>query len=91
MIEILSGSNRANSNSLRIARVLQAAYQTLGVEAGILNLQELPAGLLHPEAYGEKPRAFEPFQERVLRARGLHVVTPEYNGSFPGEIGRAHV
>jgi NAD(P)H-dependent FMN reductase len=86
MIEIVSGSNRANANTLRIARLLQEAYAELGVEAGLLNLQELPASLLDPGAYGEKPAAFAPFQARVLKASGLHVVTPEYNGSFPGVL-----
>jgi chromate reductase len=86
MIEIISGSNRANSNTLRIAQLLLAAYQKLGVEAGLLNLQELPAELLDPGAYAVKPEAFGPFQERVLAATGLHVVTPEYNGSFSGAL-----
>jgi chromate reductase len=86
MIEIISGSNRANANSLRIARLLLKAYQDLGVKAGLINLQELPAALLDPGAYGEKPVAFAPFQERVLAASGLHLVTPEYNGSFPGAL-----
>jgi NAD(P)H-dependent FMN reductase len=86
MIEILAGSNRTGSNSLRIAHLLLAAYQELGVEAALLNLQELPSGLLDPGAYAVKPEAFGPFQERMLAAEGLHVVTPEYNGSFPGVL-----
>ena len=86
MIEIVSGTNRANCNSLRIAQLLQAMYRALEVEANVLNLQELPAELLDPGAYAEKPAAFAPFQKRVLQARGLHVVTPEYNGSFPGAL-----
>ena len=86
MIEIICGTNRASSNSLRIAQVLQEAFRELGVTAGLLNLQTLPAGLLDPGAYAAKPEAFEPFQERVLAAQGLHLVTPEYNGSFPGVL-----
>jgi NAD(P)H-dependent FMN reductase len=86
VIEIISGSNRTNSNSLRIARVLASAYEDLGVEVGLLNLQDLPSALLDPGAYGEKPADFAPFQERVLAASGLHLVTPEYNGSFPGVL-----
>lgn len=86
MIEIISGSNRANCNSLRIARVLQATYEEQGVAVGLLNLQDLPSSLLDPGAYAEKPEEFGPFQERVLAASGLHVVTPEYNGSFPGAL-----
>jgi chromate reductase len=86
MIEIVSGTNRANCNTLRIAQMLLQAYRALEVEAHILNLQELPPEILNPGASGEKPAAFAPFQERVLQARGLHVVTPEYNGSFPGVL-----
>lgn len=86
MIEIVSGSNRANSNTLRIAQLLLAAYARLGVEAGLLNLQGLPVELLDPGAYAVKPEAFGALQARVLAASGLHVVTPEYNGSFPGAL-----
>jgi NAD(P)H-dependent FMN reductase len=86
MIEIISGTNRANSNTLRIAQVLLEAYRELGVSAGLINLQTLPADLLHPGAYAAKPEAFGPIQERVLTAQGLHLVTPEYNGSFPGVL-----
>jgi chromate reductase len=86
MIEIVSGSNRANSNSLRVAQRLLAAYEKLGVEADLLNLQDLPAELLTPESYAIKPETFGLFQERVLAACGLHLVIPEYNGSFPGAL-----
>lgn len=86
MIEILCGTNRAGSNSLRIAELLLAAYRRLEVEATLLDLREVPAAILHPGAYGEKPEAFLPFQRRVLNARGLHIVTPEYNGGFPGVL-----
>lgn len=86
MIEILSGTNRPNCNALRIAQLLLEAYQKLGVEASILNLQELPAEIFEPASYASKPATFLPFQQRVLHASGLHVVTPEYNGGFPGVL-----
>ena len=86
MIEILSGTNRPNCNSLRIARLLETIYQRHGVETRILNLQDLPAEIIDPTSYASKPASFEPFQDRVLSAGGLHLVTPEYNGSFPGVL-----
>jgi NAD(P)H-dependent FMN reductase len=86
VIEIVSGTNRPNCNALRIAELLLGAYRRLGVEASILNLQELPAEIFDPASYACKPEAFEPFQQRVLSASGLHVVTPEYNGGFPGVL-----
>lgn len=86
MIEIIAGTNRPQSNSLRVAQLLHVAYQERGIPAGLLNLQELPVALLDPSAYGSKPPGWAPFQERVLGAGGLHFVVPEYNGSFPGVL-----
>ncbi|MGF1571449.1 MAG: NADPH-dependent FMN reductase [Sumerlaeia bacterium] len=86
MIEIISGTNRPGSNTLKVAKHLLELYQAKGVEAGIIDLTELPAGVFTPEAYAEKPAEFSPFCDRILKADGLHVVTPEYNGSFPGVL-----
>lgn len=46
----------------------------------------MPAEIFTPEAYADKPAKFEPFVRAVLEASGLVVVTPEYNGSFPGAL-----
>jgi NAD(P)H-dependent FMN reductase len=46
----------------------------------------LPAELFQPSAYAEKPAAFADFTSTVLVADGLHIFTPEYNGSFPGVL-----
>ena len=37
-----------------------------------------------PGSYAEKPASFAPFQEALSQASGIVVVTPEYNGGFPG-------
>jgi len=49
-------------------------------------LSELPAEVFDPASYASKPPAMEVIQQRVLAASGLHVITPEYNGSFPGVL-----
>ena len=36
--------------------------------------------------YAAKPAAFAPFSQAVIGASGLVIVTPEYNGSFPGVL-----
>ena len=84
MIEIISGTNRPGCSTLKVAKVILGLYQSAGVEAQILNLQDLPPELFLPDAYANKPATFLPYQERVLQSEGLHVVIPEYNGSFPG-------
>jgi len=86
MIEVVSGTNRPGCNALRVAKIVEANYKALGVEARILNLQDLPAETFAPTSYAEKPASFKPLADRVLAAKGLHVVVPEYNGSYPGVL-----
>lgn len=87
MISIISGTNRAGSNSLKVARFLAKAYTEAGEETTLLDLQNMPAEAFSGSAYGDKPAALvEQFIEPVLASSGLHVVVPEYNGSFPGVL-----
>lgn len=86
MITIIVGTNRPDANSRKIALELEAIYKKLQVETKTLDLIDLPPELFAPEAYAEKPEAFQPFLNAVLNAEGLHLVTPEYNGGFPGVL-----
>jgi NAD(P)H-dependent FMN reductase len=86
MIEVIAGTNRPGSNTLKVARIIANLYASAGAEARILDLQDMPAELFHSSAYAEKPASFAPLSNRVLNATGLHIVTPEYNGSFPGVL-----
>ena len=85
-ILIIAGTNRPNSNAARVARVLESLYQSAGAPTDLLNLQDLPPELFLPSIYNVKPPAMQELQNRVIHARGLHIVTPEYNGSFPGVL-----
>jgi len=87
MICLISGTNRENSNSLKIARILEGEYRDLGSDVLLLDLRDLPRDLFSPEAYQQVPESFlKGFIEPVLNSEGLHIVTPEYNGSFPGVL-----
>ena len=46
----------------------------------------LPKEVFDGSAYANKPPGMVAIQNRVLEARGLHLVVPEYNGSFPGVL-----
>lgn len=83
---IIAGTSRPGSNALKVARVLVGHYAAAGVAAEVMSLGELPPEAFSPAAYASKPAAVVAMQERVLKAAGLHVVTPEYNGSFPGVL-----
>ncbi len=85
-IVVLSGTLRPDSNTLKISKVIAALYQAAGVPADLLSLSELPPEAFLPTVYATKPPAVVALQDRILAAGGLHVVTPEYNGSFPGTL-----
>jgi chromate reductase len=86
MLTILSGTNRPGSYTRRVVRHVEAAYRDLGQIPTVIDLLELPPEAFLPAAYAEKPPTLAPFIERVLRASGLVVVTPEYNGGPPGVL-----
>lgn len=85
-ILIISGTNRPNSNAMKIARIMRGHYERLPAPAEILSLTELPHEVFDGSAYATKPPAMLAIQQRVLQAMGLHIITPEYNGSFPGVL-----
>ncbi len=86
MLTLLVGTNRPGSNTRKVARQIEGLYAELKVPLKVLDLAELPQEIFLPSSYAEKPKSFLPFSEAVLQAEGLHVVTPEYNGSVPGVL-----
>lgn len=86
MIAILSGTNRPLSCTKLIANEVKSHYQSLSVAHRLLDLSDLPAAIFSPSSYEKKPESFAAFSDAVLDADGLVVVTPEYNGSFPGVL-----
>ena len=85
-ILVISGTNRPGSNALKIANILLGHYQTASAKAELLSLTELPKEVFDGSAYATKPAGMVAIQQRVLSAMGLHIVTPEYNGSVPGVL-----
>lgn len=85
-ILIIAGTNRPGSNTRIVAGELEEIYRSLGREALLLDLADLPGEIFHPASYGQKPAGFAPFSQAILDAGGLHIVTPEYNGGVPGVL-----
>lgn len=83
-ILIVSGTNRPRSNTLRVTQVLQQHYASQQLAVDVFDVTDLPREVYEPTVYATKPPAFVQIQQRVLDAVGLHIVLPEYNGSFPG-------
>jgi NAD(P)H-dependent FMN reductase len=86
MMTLLVGTNRPASNTRKVARHLEEIYAALKIPLHVLDLAQLPQEIFSPASYAEKPKSFQPFADAILKSSGLHVVTPEYNGSVPGVL-----
>ena len=85
MITIFSGTNRPNSNSLKVANHYLKELQARGEAVQLYNLADLPADFIQSEMYGQRSEAFAPVVEKyVENANQFIFVLGEYNGSFPG-------
>lgn len=85
-IAVICGTHRPNSRSMVVARFLEKSYLSLGHRVGLIDLEKLPLECFAPQAFSVKPPGFAPFQKSILEANGLHLVVPEYNGSYPGVL-----
>jgi chromate reductase, NAD(P)H dehydrogenase (quinone) len=85
-ILVIAGTNRPKSNARRVAEVILANYRRSSIEADLFSLQDMPAEAFAPESYASKPASVQAIQQRILNAAGLHLIVPEYNGSFPGVL-----
>ncbi|HEY1173588.1 MAG TPA: NADPH-dependent FMN reductase [Verrucomicrobiae bacterium] len=86
MITLISGTNRADSNTRKVTAEIEAIYRDLKVPTQTLDLVDLPADLFTPAAYSIKPVGFTKFSDAILNSDGLVVITPEYNGGMPGVL-----
>lgn len=85
-IVIVCGSNRAGSRTRLLADFVSGLYRERGVEPQLLDLAELPEGLLAPTAYKDRPEGWARFGDAICAADGVVILAPEYNGSMPGAL-----
>jgi len=86
MITLLIGTNRPDANSRKLAHEIETLYTAAGLDVSILDLADLPAEIFDPTSYADKPDSFKPFSDTILKASGIHLIVPEYNGGFPGVL-----
>lgn len=86
MVTIISGTNRANSSTLKLAQYYKKKLQEKGLDAGLLSLTDLPGNLIESDLYGKRSSEFEPIQDIITKTQKFLFVIPEYNGSFPGVL-----
>lgn len=86
MVTIISGTNRPNSNTLKVAKYYQNQLAEKGLKTGFINLQDLPPNLINADLYGQRSAEFQKLQELISKTDKFLFIIPEYNGSFPGVL-----
>lgn len=85
-IAVIVGTHRRESVSAKVARQIVGMYEDSGVPADLIDPAELPIELFGPDSFEHRYDTGSQLAGRLIAARGLHVVVPEYNGSFPGVL-----
>lgn len=87
MITIISGTNRSNNETLRVSNYYSKKLTAQGIENQVLDLCTLPEDFIYNGLYGKTNDIFyETVNKYVLEIDKLVIVSPEYNGSFPGVL-----
>jgi NAD(P)H-dependent FMN reductase len=84
-IEIISGSPRQESVTVRVAKFLETELkQRTEHEIGLIDLREweLPHVEKVYSSVDSVPVEWRPIAERIFKADAFILVTPEYNGSY---------
>jgi chromate reductase, NAD(P)H dehydrogenase (quinone) len=89
MYTIISGTNRAGSNTLKVAKEYQRLLKEKGIEANLLSLEGLD--LLNPNGQYHQVE-----KDIIIPTKKFLFIVPEYNGSYPGilkllfDVGHSH-
>jgi chromate reductase, NAD(P)H dehydrogenase (quinone) len=88
MITIISGTNRKNSTTFKIANLYQQRLKAKNVAATILDLAQLPPDFVFSALYEHngKHEIFNQFRKQIADSQKLVFIVPEYNASFPGVL-----
>ena len=87
-VVVLMSTDRPDSNTSMVADNIVAAYQQAGLSAQLFKVTDFGADFYAPTAYAQRPAAFTQFNDAVLAADLVVLVTPEYNATIPAPLTR---
>ncbi|MBA3681411.1 MAG: NAD(P)H-dependent oxidoreductase [Bacteroidetes bacterium] len=84
-IVVVSCTNRANSNTLKVSKIYEKILKSKNVNVKILDFCELPESIAFSEVFGKRSESYTAFLDKyVINNCKFIFVVPEYNGGFPG-------
>lgn len=89
MITIICGTNRPNSETAKFAQKYFTLFTSKGVTVKLLDLAKIPHDWFFPEMHDattQAPSIAKIQEEFIFPANKLFIVSPEYNGSYPGVL-----
>lgn len=87
MITLVSGTNRPNSWTRKVAEVYKSRLELKQIEYQFLDLHDLPVGIFSTSMYQDKCPEFAQLEKDILYPTSKYIfIIPEYNGSFPGVL-----
>jgi len=89
MITIICGTNRPNSETIKFARKFHELFAAKGAKVKLLDLANIPHDWFFPEMHDastQAPSIARIQDEYIFPAEKLFIISPEYNGSYPGVL-----
>ncbi|MES2134307.1 MAG: NADPH-dependent FMN reductase [Bacteroidota bacterium] len=84
-ITVISGTNRENSHTEKVARHYEAILKSKGETVNYLSLKDLPDSFISSDLYGKRSEAFQKIIDADIAHQHKFIfISPEYNGSFAG-------
>lgn len=85
---ILSASVREGRASDRVAAYFEKYITGNNLETDLVDLKEFDFPIFHERLKNlkEPPQKLIEFTQRIMKADGIVIVTPEYNGGYPASL-----
>lgn len=88
MITLVCGTNRPQNITSKVVEAYFELLKSRSIDCQILSLEDLPKDFVfNNDVIGEKNEAFSAIvREKIEKAERLVIISPEYNGTFPGVL-----
>lgn len=89
MILVINGTNRPGSRSSIVSKYCVEYLTSKGITASYLGMEDIPEDFLHSNMYNHEKHTASQVKmqdDLVIPNPNWLIVSPEYNGSFPGVL-----